>query len=158
MSLKKSGLGDVLYFINLNQKKGDDPKNDQFHQFQFAIPFLRRLFTSLNRRSTTINGLSPLQNDFTTIWGELYFDISSGNLLYFIPKKGNSINSTSTLVLSGPLPLLNSYMKHTIVAFKDTRFSLRRMTGGGQIEEQVCQYTDANAYRRDAIAAVFFNK
>jgi methanogenic corrinoid protein MtbC1 len=49
-------------------------------------------------------------------------------------------------------------MKHTIAAFRDSRFRLKIMIGDGQIDEQVCQYTDADAYRRDATAAVSFNK
>jgi methanogenic corrinoid protein MtbC1 len=49
-------------------------------------------------------------------------------------------------------------MKHTIAAFRDSRINLKVMIGDGQIDEQVCQYTDADAYRRDAIAAASFNK
>jgi len=49
-------------------------------------------------------------------------------------------------------------MKNTIAAFKDSRFNLKIMIGGGQIDEQVCQYTDADAYRRDAMAAASLNK
>jgi methanogenic corrinoid protein MtbC1 len=49
-------------------------------------------------------------------------------------------------------------MKHTIAGFKDLRFNLEIMMGGGQIDEQVCQYTDADAYRRDAMAAASLNK
>jgi methanogenic corrinoid protein MtbC1 len=49
-------------------------------------------------------------------------------------------------------------MKHTVAAFRDSRFKLKIMIGGGQIDEQVCQYTDADVYRREAIAAASLNQ
>lgn len=52
----------------------------------------------------------------------------------------------------------NNPMKHTIASFRDSRINLKVMIGNGQIDEQVCQYIDADAYRRDAIAAVSLNK
>jgi methanogenic corrinoid protein MtbC1 len=49
-------------------------------------------------------------------------------------------------------------MKHTIAAFRGSRINLKVMIGSGQIDEQVCQYIEADAYRRDAIAAASLNK
>jgi methanogenic corrinoid protein MtbC1 len=48
-------------------------------------------------------------------------------------------------------------MKHNIAAFIDSRFNLKIMIGGGHIDKQVWQYTDADAYRRNAIAAASLN-
>ena len=56
------------------------------------------------------------------------------------------------------ITLANNPMKHTIAALIDSRFSLRIIIIGGQIDEQVCQYTDADAYRRDAMTAASLNK
>ncbi|MBN1831018.1 MAG: hypothetical protein JW896_02815 [Deltaproteobacteria bacterium] len=49
-------------------------------------------------------------------------------------------------------------MEHAITAFRDSRFNLKIMVGDGQIDEQVCQNTDEDAYRRDAIAAASLTK
>ncbi|NLA74805.1 MAG: methionine synthase [Deltaproteobacteria bacterium] len=58
--------------------------------------------------------------------------------------------------LSGFLTLAFDAMKETIEAIKEAglRDNLKVMIGGGQIDEEVRKYTGADAYGRDAMAAV----
>lgn len=57
--------------------------------------------------------------------------------------------------LSGFLTLAFDPMKYTVQALKDAGLSdVRVMIGGGQIDEQIRQYTGADAYGKDAMAAV----
>ena len=62
--------------------------------------------------------------------------------------------------LSGFLTLAYDPMKHTIQALKDAglRDGVKIMIGGGQIDEQIRQYTGADAYGKDAMAAVALAK
>jgi trimethylamine corrinoid protein len=62
--------------------------------------------------------------------------------------------------LSGFLTLAFDSMKETIDAIKnaDLRDKVKIMIGGGQIDEQVRKYTGADAYGRDAVAAVHLAK
>ncbi len=65
--------------------------------------------------------------------------------------------SGSTIVgLSGFLTLAFDSMKDTIDAIKEAglRNQVKIMIGGGQIDEQVKSFTGADAYGRDAVAAV----
>jgi 5-methyltetrahydrofolate--homocysteine methyltransferase len=56
--------------------------------------------------------------------------------------------------LSGFLTLAIDPMKETVTALKDADLNVKTMIGGGQIDEQVRVYTGADAYGRDAMAAV----
>ncbi|MBI9047565.1 MAG: cobalamin-dependent protein [Anaerolineaceae bacterium] len=60
--------------------------------------------------------------------------------------------------LSGFLTLAFDPMKDTIAAIKAAGFDVKTMIGGGQIDEQVREYTGADAYGRDAMAAVALAK
>ena len=65
--------------------------------------------------------------------------------------------SGSTVIgLSGFLTLAFDSMKETVDAIKAAglRSKVKIMIGGGQIDEQVRNYTGADAYGRDAVAAV----
>jgi trimethylamine corrinoid protein len=58
--------------------------------------------------------------------------------------------------LSGFLTLAFDSMKDTVTAIKDAglRDNVRIMIGGGQIDDEVKRYTGADAYGKDAMAAV----
>jgi 5-methyltetrahydrofolate--homocysteine methyltransferase len=62
--------------------------------------------------------------------------------------------------LSGFLTLTFDPMKATVEALKEAglRDSIKVMIGGGQIDDQVRKYTGADAYGRDAVAAVTLAK
>lgn len=60
--------------------------------------------------------------------------------------------------LSGFLTLAYDPMKNTIQAMRAAGFTGKVMIGGGQIDEQIRQYTGADAYGKDAMAAVSLAK
>jgi 5-methyltetrahydrofolate--homocysteine methyltransferase len=60
--------------------------------------------------------------------------------------------------LSGFLTLAYDPMKDTVAALRDAGLNVKIMIGGGQINEQIRQYTSADAYGRDAMAAVTLAK
>ena len=61
--------------------------------------------------------------------------------------------------LSGFLTLAFDPMKETVAAFKAAGMNdVKVMIGGGQIDEQIRQYTGADAYGRDAMSAVALAK
>lgn len=62
--------------------------------------------------------------------------------------------------LSGFLTLAFDPMRATVEALKEAglRDSIKVMIGGGQIDDQVRKYTGADAYGRDAVAAVTLAK
>jgi len=60
--------------------------------------------------------------------------------------------------LSGFLTLAYDPMKETVAAFKEAGLDVKIMIGGGQIDEQIRQYTGADAYGKDAMAAVALAK
>jgi len=62
--------------------------------------------------------------------------------------------------LSGFLTLAYDPMKNTVQALKDAglRDKVKIMIGGGQIDDQIRQYTGADAYGKDAMAAVALAK
>jgi len=61
--------------------------------------------------------------------------------------------------LSGFLTLAFDPMKFTVQAFKDAGLTdVKIMIGGGQIDENIRQYTGADAYGKDAMAAVTLAK
>ena len=61
--------------------------------------------------------------------------------------------------LSGFLTLAYDPMRDTVDAFKDAGMEdVRIMIGGGQIDEQIREFTGADAYGKDAMAAVALAK
>jgi 5-methyltetrahydrofolate--homocysteine methyltransferase len=60
--------------------------------------------------------------------------------------------------LSGFLTLAYDPMKDTVAALRDTGLDVKIMIGGGQIDEQIRAYTAADAYGRDAMAAIALAK
>jgi 5-methyltetrahydrofolate--homocysteine methyltransferase len=63
------------------------------------------------------------------------------------------------VALSGFLTLAFDPMKFTVQALKDAGLTdVKVMIGGGQIDEQIRQYTGADAYGKDAMAAVAIAK
>ncbi len=62
--------------------------------------------------------------------------------------------------LSGFLTLAYDPMKNTVQALKEAglRDQVKIMIGGGQMDEQIRQYTSADAYGKDAMAAVALAK
>ena len=60
--------------------------------------------------------------------------------------------------LSGFLTLAYDPMKDTVAALRDAGLNAKIMIGGGQIDEQIREYTGADAYGRDAMAAVALAK
>jgi methanogenic corrinoid protein MtbC1 len=61
--------------------------------------------------------------------------------------------------LSGFLTLAYDPMKETVAAFKAAGLNdVKIMIGGGQVDERICQYTGADAYGKDAMAAVALAK
>jgi methanogenic corrinoid protein MtbC1 len=62
--------------------------------------------------------------------------------------------------LSGFLTLAYDPMKNTVQALKDAglRDSVKVMIGGGQMDDQVAAYAKADAYGKDAMAAVTLSK
>jgi 5-methyltetrahydrofolate--homocysteine methyltransferase len=60
--------------------------------------------------------------------------------------------------LSGFLTLAYDPMKETVAAFKDAGLDVKIMIGGGQVDENIRQYTGADAYGKDAMAAVALAK
>ena len=68
-------------------------------------------------------------------------------------------NTGATIVgLSGFLTLAYDPMKETIQALKDAGLPVKVMIGGGQVDEQIRKYTCADAYGKDAMAAVALAK
>lgn len=60
--------------------------------------------------------------------------------------------------LSGFLTLAYDPMKATVSALRDVNPNVKVMIGGGQIDEQIREYTGADAYGKDAMAAVALAK
>ena len=60
--------------------------------------------------------------------------------------------------LSGFLTLAYEPMKNTIKALREAGFKGKVMIGGGEMDDQVRQYTHADAYGKDAVAAVSLAK
>jgi len=82
---------------------------------------------------------------------DLGVDVSSQRFVDEIKKTGATI-----LGLSGFLTLAFDSMKETVEAIKNAglRNRVKIIIGGGQINEDISKYTGADAYGKDAIAAV----
>jgi 5-methyltetrahydrofolate--homocysteine methyltransferase len=68
----------------------------------------------------------------------------------------DALNETGASVvgLSGFLTLAFDPMKDTVAALREANPDVKVMIGGGQIDEQVLKYTKADAFGKDAMAAV----
>ncbi len=71
-----------------------------------------------------------------------------------------AVKETGALIvgLSGFLTLAYDPMKETVAALRENGLDVKIMIGGGQIDENIRQYTGADAYGRDAMAAVALAK
>jgi methanogenic corrinoid protein MtbC1 len=85
---------------------------------------------------------------------DLGVDASPDKFVEAVKKTGAKI-----VGLSGFLTLAFDPMKFTVQALKDAGLTdVKVMIGGGQIDEQIRQYTGADAYGKDAMAAVAIAK
>jgi len=85
---------------------------------------------------------------------DLGVDASPAKFVEAVKKTGAKI-----VGLSGFLTLAFDPMKFTVQALKDAGLTdVKVMIGGGQIDEQIRQYTGADAYGKDAMAAVAIAK
>lgn len=77
-----------------------------------------------------------------------------------IAKFVDAVKETGATIvgLSGFLTLAFDPMKDTVAALRDADLDVKVMIGGGQIDEQIREYTGADAYGRDAMAAVALAK
>jgi methanogenic corrinoid protein MtbC1 len=90
-------------------------------------------------------------NGFEVI--DLGVDVSPVKFVEAVKQSGAKI-----VGLSGFLTLAIDPMKETVAALKAAGLDVKTMIGGGQIDEQVREYTGADAYGRDAMAAVALAK
>jgi methanogenic corrinoid protein MtbC1 len=82
---------------------------------------------------------------------DLGVDVPAGKFVDAVKETGSKV-----VGLSGFLTLAFESMKRTVEAIKEAgvRDDVKIMIGGGQIDEQVRGYTGADAYGKDAMAAV----
>lgn len=86
-------------------------------------------------------------NGFEVI--DLGVDVPPAKFVEAVKKSGATI-----VGLSGFLTLAFDPMKNTVAALKEAGLNVKTMIGGGQINEQIREYTDADAWGRDAMAAI----
>ena len=85
---------------------------------------------------------------------DLGVDVAPAKFVEAVKQSGAKI-----VALSGFLTLAFDPMKFTVQALKEAGLSdVRVMIGGGQIDENIRQYTGADAYGKDAMAAVAIAK
>jgi len=85
---------------------------------------------------------------------DLGVDVSPTKFVETVKQTGAKI-----VALSGFLTLAFDPMKFTVQALKDAGLTdVKVMIGGGQIDEQIRQYTGADAYGKDAMGAVAIAK
>ncbi len=84
---------------------------------------------------------------------DLGVDVSPAKFMAAVKETGATI-----VGLSGFLTLAYDPMKETVAALRDAGLGVKIMIGGGQIDEQIRDYTSADAYGRDAMAAVALAK
>jgi 5-methyltetrahydrofolate--homocysteine methyltransferase len=84
---------------------------------------------------------------------DLGVDVSPAKFVEAVKETGAKI-----VGLSGFLTLAYDPMKETVAAFKETGMDVKIMIGGGQVDENIRQYTGADAYGKDAMAAVALAK
>ncbi|MBC7248647.1 MAG: cobalamin B12-binding domain-containing protein [Anaerolineae bacterium] len=87
-------------------------------------------------------------NGFKVI--DLGVDVPPARFVEAVRESGAKI-----VALSGFLTLAYDPMKATVAALKEAGFAdVKVMIGGGQIDDHICEYTGADAWGRDAMAAV----
>lgn len=84
---------------------------------------------------------------------DLGVDVSPAKFVEAVQQTGATI-----VGLSGFLTLAFDPMKFTVQALRDAGLNVKVMIGGGQIDAQIRDYTGADAYGRDAMAAVAIAK
>jgi 5-methyltetrahydrofolate--homocysteine methyltransferase len=85
---------------------------------------------------------------------DLGVDVSPAKFVEAVKQTGAKV-----VGLSGFLTLAFDPMKFTVQALKDAGLAdVKVMIGGGQIDENIRQYTGADAYGKDAMAAVALAK
>ena len=84
---------------------------------------------------------------------DLGVDVPPAKFVEAVKKTGATI-----VGLSGFLTLAYEPMKATVAALKEAGLDVKVMIGGGQVDEQIRQYTGADAYGKDAMAAVALAK
>lgn len=84
---------------------------------------------------------------------DLGVDVPSAKFVEAVKETGATI-----VGLSGFLTLAYDPMKETVAALRETGLGIKVMIGGGQIDEQIRAFTGADAYGRDAMAAVALAK
>lgn len=84
---------------------------------------------------------------------DLGVDVPAAKFVEAVKETGATI-----VGLSGFLTLAFDPMKETVAALRDADLGVKIMIGGGQIDEQIREYTKADAYGRDAMAAVALAK
>jgi len=80
---------------------------------------------------------------------DLGVDVPPAKFVEAVRETGASI-----VGLSGFLTLAYDPMKETVAAFKEAGLDVKIMIGGGQVDENIREYTGADAYGKDAMAAV----
>jgi len=88
------------------------------------------------------------------------FDVTDVGVDASPAKFVDAVKETGATVvgLSGFLTLAYDPMKDTVAALRNAGLDVKIMIGGGQIDEQICEYTQADAYGKDAMAAVALAK
>ena len=84
---------------------------------------------------------------------DLGVDVAPARFVEAVKETGATI-----VGLSGFLTLAYDPMKDTVAALRDAGLDVKIMIGGGQIDEQIREYTAADAYGRDAMAAIALAK
>lgn len=84
---------------------------------------------------------------------DLGVDVPPAKFVEAVQETGASI-----VGLSGFLTLAYDPMKETVAALREAGVDVKIMIGGGQIDEQIREYTGADAYGSDAMAAVALAK
>jgi methanogenic corrinoid protein MtbC1 len=85
---------------------------------------------------------------------DLGVDVAPGKFVEVVKETGARI-----VGLSGFLTLAFDPMKDTVAALKDAGLDdVKVMIGGGQVDESIRQFTGADAYGKDAMAAVAIAK
>ena len=80
---------------------------------------------------------------------DLGVDVPAAKFVEAVKETGATI-----VGLSGFLTLAFDPMKDTVAALKANGLDVKVMVGGGQVDEQVCDYVGADAYGKDAMVAV----
>jgi methanogenic corrinoid protein MtbC1 len=132
---------------------------------QLAEPFLKKGMKSQGERGGKIV-IGTVEGDIHDIGKDLVvfmLDISGYEVFDLgidVPKQKfvDTIKETGCKVvgLSGFLTLAYDSMKETVDTIKEAglRDQIKIMIGGGQIDDQIMEYTGADAYGKDAMEAV----